>query len=100
MRFLRVALVLAAPFALAATLAAQSLEVQLQRAVQGEAATGDHKAAIAEYRRIAERAGTNRPVAAQALLRLADAHRDMGDAEARKVYQRIVSGFADQADVA
>ena len=92
-------LALAAPFALVATLDAQSLEVQLQRAVQREAATGDHKAAIAEYRRIADRAGASRAIAAQALLRLADAHRDLGDAEAGKVYQRIVSGFADQTEV-
>jgi Tol biopolymer transport system component len=100
MRFLRIAFALVTPFALAVTLAAQSLDVQLQRAAQREAATGDHKTAIAEYRRIAERAGTNRAVAAQALLRLADAHREQGDAEAGKVYQRIVSGFADQAEIA
>ena len=100
MTFLRIAFALAAPFALAATLAAQSLEIQLQRAVQREAATGDHKAAIAEYRRIADRAGANRSVTAQALLRLADAHRNLGDSEAGKVYERIVSGFADQVEIA
>jgi Tol biopolymer transport system component len=74
--------------------------VQLQRAIQREAATGDHKAAIVEYRRIADRAGANRALAAQALLRLADAHRDLGDSEAASVYQRIVSGFSDQRETA
>jgi Tol biopolymer transport system component len=100
MKFLRLATALITPFVLAATLTAQSLEVQLQRAVQRELATGDHKAAIAEYRRIADRAGANRAVTAQALLRLADSHRDQGDAEAGTVYQQIVSRFADQAEIA
>jgi len=96
----RFVLALAAPFALVAALAAQSLDVQLQRAVQREAATGDHKAAIAEYRRIADRAGSNRVIGAQALLKLAEAHQNAGDADANKVYEQIVARFGDQVEIA
>jgi Tol biopolymer transport system component len=101
MRLLRIGLTLAAPFVLVASLAAQSLEGQLQRAVQKELATGDHKAATSEYKRIAEKgAGSNRAIAAQALLRMAEAYQKLGDAEAGRVYQRIVDRFADQTAVA
>src|SRR5688572_24485920 len=100
MRFLRRALVLLAPLALVATLAAQNLDVELQRAIQREIATGDSKAAIAEYRRIADRAGSNKAVGAQALLKLAEAHHKAGDAEANKVYEQIVARFGDQVEIA
>jgi Tol biopolymer transport system component len=100
MKILRSGLALAVPFVLAATIAAQSLDVQLQRAVQRETATGDHKAAIKEYRRIADRAGSNRAIGAQALLRLAEAHQQVGDAEANKVYEQILARFGDQVEIA
>jgi Tol biopolymer transport system component len=99
MRFARFGLAAALPFLLATTLVAQSLEVQLQRAVQREMATGDTKAAIAEYRRIADRAGANKVVAAQAMLRLAEAYAKQGDAQARTVYEQIVARYADQTEV-
>src|SRR5688572_16269821 len=66
--------------ALSMPLAAQSLEAQLQKAIQIETVTGDLKAAIDEYRRIAETAGSgNRRVAAQALVRMAECHRKLGN---------------------
>ena len=98
MTLIRLVGALAVPLALAVTLSAQSADVQLQRAVQREIATGDTKAAIAEYKRIADRAGSNRAVAAQALLRLAEAHQKLGDAEANKVYEQVVSRYADQPE--
>jgi Tol biopolymer transport system component len=70
--------------------------VQLQRAVQREMADGDSRRAIAEYRRIADRAGSNKAVASQALLRMADAHRKLGDAEAQTIYNRILRDYPDQ----
>src|SRR5688572_3158023 len=100
MRFLRYVIAVVTPFVLATTLVAQNLDVELQRAVQREMATGNHQAAIREYRRIADRAGSNRIVAAQALLRLAEAHQSVGDAEASKVYEQIVASFGDQEEVA
>src|SRR5437899_3024374 len=93
-RILPVAIVLAA----LVPLSAQTLEVQLQRAVQKEAANGDLKAAIEAYKKIATTAGSNHAIAAQALLHKAEAHQKLGDAEAQKIYQQIVTLYADQKD--
>jgi Tol biopolymer transport system component len=78
---------------------AQDLEVELQRAIQQETVSGNLKAAIDAYRRIADKAGANRQLAARALVRLADAHRKLGDAEARQIYERLVKDFADQKEI-
>src|SRR5690348_8769313 len=77
-RFLPVVIVIAGVVGLSA----QTLEVQLQRAVQKETATGDLKAAIEAYKKIASSAGSNHAIAAQALLHEAEAHQKLGDAEA------------------
>ena len=42
-------------------------------------------------------AGGNRALAAQALLRMAECYQKLGDAEARKIYERLVRDYADQA---
>jgi Tol biopolymer transport system component len=76
--------------------AVQDPDVRLQKAIQQEITSGDLRAAIAEYRRIAEDPRSARDVRARALLRTADAHRKLGDSEARKIYQQIVSEFGDQ----
>jgi len=85
--------------ALSAALFAQSLEVQLQRAEQKEVASGNVKAAIDEYKKIVDRAGKDRAVAAKALLRMAEAHQKLGDVEAQKIYQQIVEKYSDQQAV-
>jgi Tol biopolymer transport system component len=85
--------------ALAITVSAQSLDVQLQRAEQKEVATGDLKSAINEYGRIARRAGADRVVAARALLRMAEAHEKLGQAEAKKIYEQLVRDYADQQSI-
>jgi Tol biopolymer transport system component len=84
----------------AASLVAQSrsLEVQFKAAEQKELVQGDLKGAIADYERIAR--GSNRTLAAQALLRIAAIHAKVGDADARKMYERVVREFADQTDAA
>lgn len=79
-------------------IAAQNLESELQRAIQKETTTGDLKAAIEEYRKIAARAGANRALAAQALMRMADCHQKLGDAESRAIYERVIRDFADQTE--
>jgi outer membrane protein assembly factor BamD (BamD/ComL family) len=79
---------------------AQNLEADLQRAIQKETVSGDLKAAIEDYRKIADRAGANKTLAAQALLHMAECHQKLGDAEARAIYERIVRDFGDQKDVA
>ena len=73
----------------------RSPEVQFKAAEQKELVQGDLKGAIADYERIAR--GSSRTLAAQALLRIAAIHTRLGDADARKVYERIVRDFGDQA---
>jgi Tol biopolymer transport system component len=88
-----------------APLAAQSLEVELQRAIQRETTTGDVKKAIVDYQAILERATRsprNREVAATALLRIAEAHQRQGQIEARRWYEQLVKEYSDlpQAGIA
>lgn len=98
MKMFSLGMVLTAALVLA-PVAAQDFNVELQRAVQKEAVSGDLKAAIQDYQRIAE-AAPDRSVKARALLRMADAHRKLGDAEAKRIYEQIVSQFADQEEAA
>lgn len=87
--------------ALSMPLAAQQLDADLQKAIQTETVTGDLKAVIEQYRRIAEAAGSgSRAIAAQALARMAECHRKLGDAEATKIYERIVRDFSDRPEAA
>lgn len=87
-------------FAVSLPLGAQSLDARLQKAIQTETVAGDLQAAIDEYRSIAAAAGSNRRIAAQALVRMAECYRRLGDAEAAKIYERIVRDFGDQAEAA
>jgi len=73
-------------------------DVALRAAMETETVKGDLKAAIEQYKKLAE--SSDRVVAAQALLRLADCYQKLGDAQADTVYQRLVREFADQKDVA
>ena len=61
---------------------------------------GDLKGAIEEYKGIVSSAGSDRAAAARALLRMAEAYQKLGDAEAQKIYQRLVRDFGDQKDAA
>lgn len=82
------------------SLSAQHLSVELQRITQQETVTGDLRAAIDSYKKIVARAGSNREVAAQALVRMAQCHQKLGNAESRKIYERVVRDFADQKEAA
>lgn len=82
------------------SLSAQSLSVELQRITQQETVTGDLPAAIDGYKKIVVRAGANREIAVQALVRMAECYQKLGDAEAQKIYERIVRDYPDQKDVA
>lgn len=76
-------------------------EVALRAAMEKESVAGDLKAAIEEYRKIATSyAKSNRAIAARALLRMGQCYEKLGDAEARKAYERLVMEFADQAEPA
>jgi Tol biopolymer transport system component len=98
MRMLRIAMTLTAAAVLLATASAQSLEAELQRTIQQETVTGDLKTAIEEYSKIVARAGSNRAVAAKALIRMAECYQKLGDAESHKIYDRVLREYADQRE--
>jgi Tol biopolymer transport system component len=71
-------------------------EAQLQAAINKETVEGDLKGAIEQYKKLAK--SSNRPVAAKALLHLAECYEKQGNAEARKTFEQVVKEFADQPD--
>jgi Tol biopolymer transport system component len=92
-------LALGVTVALGAGTAAQkdaSAEKQLQAAIHQEMVDGNLKGAIEAYRGIASLHGAPRALVAQALARMADCYRKLGDAQAREIYQRIVREFGDE----
>jgi Tol biopolymer transport system component len=62
------------------------------------AVDGDLKGAISEYLQVAAHAGPNRTLAAKALLAAGECYREMGDGEARKLFERVVNEYPDQKD--
>lgn len=86
--------------ALAGAPQADRAALRLEAAAQKATVEGDLAGAIKEYEAIVSAySQTNRPVAAQALLRVAEAYQKLDDARAQAVYQRIVRDFGDQADM-
>src|SRR5262245_51072096 len=85
--------------ALAAAADEKKANELIQAARAKEAIQGDLKAAIELYGHAAKAAAPNRALAAKALLGMADCYQKLGDAESRKVYERIVRDYADQKDV-
>ena len=75
----------------------QAAETLLQTAIKKEVVDGDLKGAIEQYKKVAQ--SGNRAVAAQALLHMAECYQKLGDAESRKVYERILREFGDQPTV-
>jgi Tol biopolymer transport system component len=74
-------------------------ETQLEAANKKALVSGDLEAAIRQYRDIVAKYPNNRPVAAEALLRMAQCYEKQGAAkaqEAHKAYDRIVREYADQ----
>jgi uncharacterized protein (TIGR03435 family) len=75
----------------------QAPETLLQTGIKKETVDGDLTGAIEIYKKAVEGAGGTGPVAAMALLHMADCNQKLGDvAEAQKIYARIVREFADQ----
>jgi hypothetical protein len=72
---------------------AQDAARQLRAAMNTEMIDGDLKSAIEQYKKIA--AGTDRAIAAQALLRLAECYEKLGDPAASTYYRRLVAEYAD-----
>jgi Tol biopolymer transport system component len=73
-------------------------EVALRAAMDKEMVDGDLKAAIEMYKRIVANPGGNRAVAAKALLQMGQCYEKLGQADARKAYERLVREFADQTE--
>jgi Tol biopolymer transport system component len=98
--FLKVASAAIVVLSLVGALAAQQEkpEVALRAAMETETVKGDLKIAIEQYKKIVAASGENRAVAAQALLRMADCYRKLGDAAAAEHYARIITDFADQKE--
>lgn len=73
-------------------------EVALQEAMKKETVDGDLHGAIEQYKGIAQ--SRNRVAAAKALLRMGQCYEKLGDPEARKAYERVLTQFPDQKDTA
>jgi Tol biopolymer transport system component len=69
-------------------------EVALRAALEKETVEGNLKAAIDEYKKLAQSA--NKSVAARALVRLGECYEKQGDANARKTYEQVLSKFGEQ----
>ena len=81
-----------------ASAGAQDAERLFKVAMNTELVEGNLRAAIEQYRKVAESAP--RPLAARALLRMAESYQKLGDAEAQKIYERLTRDYADQRETA
>jgi dipeptidyl aminopeptidase/acylaminoacyl peptidase len=78
----------------------QRARVLLQAAEAKAKLEGDLNGAIKIYRDAEKEAGANRALVAQALVKMAEAYQQLGDAAAQKIYRRVVSDFSDQKESA
>jgi Tol biopolymer transport system component len=95
MRLLKVSMIVSA-----ALLLFGQADTTLQKAIRKETMEGDLKGAIELYRKAIGQAAKDRGTAAQALVRMGACYEKLGDAEARKAYERVVHDFADQKEMA
>lgn len=77
-----------------------SADMDMKAAMHKEQVQGDLKGAIAAYQEILRKHAANRSVAAQALVHMAECYQKQGDAEAKRIYERVVREFGDQRDAA
>jgi Tol biopolymer transport system component len=68
----------------------------LQQALVKERAEGNLKEAIKIYGQIVQKYGANRPLAAKALLQMGRCYERLGQADARRTYERLVKEYGDQ----
>lgn len=71
-----------------------------QQALVKERTEGNFTEAIKLYQTIVQKYGSDRKLAAKALFQMGQAYEKLGNAEARKTYERIAREFADQKEVA
>ena len=75
-------------------------EALLGSALHQEEAEGNLEAAIAIYKKLISEKGVDRALAAKAHLHIGLCYEKLGNAEARKAYERVVREFADQPEEA
>ena len=79
---------------------ANPAKLLLEEATKKEVVDGDLKGAIEVYQKIVALEGVPRATAARALLHLGQCYEKLGNAEARKAYERLVREFGDQPEEA
>jgi Tol biopolymer transport system component len=92
-------LIVATALALATPMRAQSGHELFQQALSKERAEGKLQEAIALYQRVVEVASADHALAARALLQLGRCYEQLGNAEARSAYERLIARYPDQADL-
>ena len=78
--------------------ASRAAEEQFKAAQNKEEVEGDLQGAIEQYKKLAQ--GSDRAIAAKALVRMAASYEKLGQPDARSVYERVVRDFAEQTDSA
>ncbi|MGD8540198.1 MAG: tetratricopeptide repeat protein, partial [Candidatus Aminicenantes bacterium] len=76
----------------------QSAEVLLGAALHQEEVEGNYEAAIETYKKLLAEFPNNRPLAAQAQLRIGMCYEKLGYAEAVKAYELVLQKYADQPE--
>lgn len=77
---------------------AQSGYDLFQKALASERADGNLRDAIRLYERVVKEFAGDRALVARSLIRMAECHQKLGNAEARTLFERVVREFADQPD--
>src|SRR5688572_27213280 len=95
MRKITLAILIAIAVA-SASAGAQDAERLFKVAMNTELVEGNLREAIEQYRKVAESAP--RPLAARALLRMAESYQKLGDAEAQRIYERLTRDYPDQRE--
>ncbi len=74
-------------------------EVLLQAANHKQLVEGQLEEAIQLYQRVVREFANNRALAAKALVQMGQCYEKLGNAEARKAYERVLREYADQPEV-
>src|SRR5882724_8234005 len=73
-------------------------ESMLGAALHQEEVQGDLKGAIATYQKVVATPRVSRKTAAEALIHMAGCYQKLGDAESRKIYERVIRDYVDQKE--
>jgi Tol biopolymer transport system component len=92
-------LIIATALALTSPMRAQSGHELFQQALSKERAEGKLQEAIALYQRVVEVVSADHALAARALLQLGRCYEQLGNAEARTAYERLIARYPDQTDL-